>query len=523
MPSSRQFEKLVDEAPDPSEILSTTHLSLDPVKWATQTRILNGKPMSFEDRNYLVQMMRDQATVKLIHKGRQTEISEMLVNDGLRFGWQYPETSIMYISDIASHAYTFSNDRVRDNAILNSEVMQKIANPKNHTTQKLTLENGSKMRFFSAFGDFNIARSYPVDYLILDEVQSMNLTNVGNIIENLAHSKHKKITAVGTGGIEGDDWEKWYLEGTEFQYDLQSKSWIAKYPNAEIHSYHLPQTIVPWITPDEIEKKRIKYSPSNFLREVMGLSAKGEEMPITNAMVEFLLDKNKSFKQPHQVNRSRGPVGVSFDWGGGTKSWTVGGVYQVVDADIPIIEAINIIPILDLDVAEQARKAINLTENYDPDFLTADVGGGTYQVQEMEKHFGNFLKKVQYITTLSPPWNLKEYYSQNLIKINRTYSLEALFDLIKRPGVINGHKIPRLQIPFKDETKIDFIFEHYTSLFGKETRNSTGQKIIVYDKHPEKKSDALMNLNYFLIGYNAWKNNKGSNASPIIGNFGSEL
>ena len=94
------------------------------------------KPMSFEDREFLIQIMRDKAKIRLIHKGRQLEISEMLVNDALMFGWQYPETSIMYISDIASHAYTFSNDRVRDNAIKNSEVMQKIANPKNHTTQK---------------------------------------------------------------------------------------------------------------------------------------------------------------------------------------------------------------------------------------------------------------------------------------------------------------------------------------------------------------------------------------------------
>lgn len=523
MPTQREFEKLVTEAPDPSEILSTINLSLDPVRWAEQTRILNGDPMSFVDRLYLVQLMRDPARIKLIHKGRQTEISEWLVNDALMFAWRYPETSVMYISDIASHAYTFSNDRVRDGAIKNSEVMQKIANPKNHTTQKLVLENGSKIRFFSAFGDFNISRSFPVDYLILDEIQSMNLTQKANIIENLAHSKHKKITAVGTGGLEGDDWEKWYLEGTEFKWNQQTKSWIPDNPLATIHSYHLPQTIVPWITPDEIAEKKRTYSPSDFLREVMGVSAKGEEVPITEKIVSFLLDQNKSFKLPNQVDRSRGPVGVSFDWGGGTKSWTIGGVYQVVNPDIPIIEAINIVPILDSDVAEQARKAINLVENYDPDFLSADVGGGTYQVQELERHFGDFFKKIQYITTLSPPWNLSEYYSKNLIKINRTFSLESLFDLMKRPAILSGHTVPRIQIPASDEQKIDYLFEHYTSLFGKETRNSSGEKIIVYDKHPDKKSDALMNLNYFNIGYNAWKNNKPTNARPKISNFGNQI
>lgn len=523
MPSSRQFEKLVDEAPDPSEILSTTNLSLDPVKWATQTRILNGKPMSFEDRLYLVQLMRDPARIKLIHKGRQTEISEWLVNDALMFAWKYPETSVMYISDIASHAYTFSNDRVRDNAINNSEVMQKIANPKNHTTQKLTLENGSKIRFFSAFGDFNISRSFPVDYLIFDEIQSMNLTQKANIIENLAHSKYKKITAVGTGGLEGDDWEKWYMQGTEFYWDQQSKSWIAKNPHATIHSYHLPQTIVPWITANEIEEKRSTYSPSDFLREVMGLAAKGEEIPITKLIVESLLDKNKSFKLPNEVDRTRGPVGVSFDWGGGTKSWTIGGVYQVVDADIPIIEAINIIPILDTVLDEQARKAINLTENYDPDFLVADAGGGTQQVQKLSEHFGNFLKTVSFMTRLRPPWKLDDYHTKNEIKINRTHSLERLFGLMQQPAIIEGHKIPRIQIPAKDETKIDFLFEHYTSLFAKETRSALGEKITVYDKQPTKKSDALMNLNYFIIGYDAWKTNKSNGASPIIGDFGSRI
>jgi len=523
MPSTRQFEKLVDEAPDPSEILSTTHLSLDPVKWALQTRILYGEPFSFKNKDYLTQLMRDQARIKLIHKGRQTELSEWLVNDALFFGWKYPETSIMYISDTASHAYTFSNDRVRDNALLNSKEMQKIANPKNHTTQKLVLENGSKIRFFSAFGNFNISRSFPVDYLIFDEIQSIDLRQKANIIENLAHSVHKKITAVGTGGLEGDDWEKWYLQGTEFEFDQHSKSWIAKNPHATIHSYHLPQTIVPWIPAEEIEEKRRTYPPSDFLREVMGVAAKGEEMPITRLMVEYILDKNKSFKQPNQVDRSRGPIGISFDWGGGTKSWTIGGVYQITDETIPIIEAINIIPILDQDVSEQVRKAINLTENYDPDFLTVDAGGGTYQVQEMERHFGNLLKKVQFMSRPSQPWKLDDYFTQNVIKIDRTFSLEMLFDLIKRPAIIQGHKIPRIQIPFKDELKMDWIFEHYTSLYGKETRTSTGHKITIYEKHPEKKSDGLMNLNYLNIGYNAWKNNKAGDVTPIIGDFGNRF
>jgi len=397
--------------------------------------------------------------------------------------------------------------------------MRKIANPKNHTTTKLSLENGSIIRFFSAFGDFNIARSYPVDYLILDEIQSMNLTKIANIMENLAHSIHKKITAVGTGGIQGDGWEKWYLEGTEFSWDSHSKSWIAKNPNATIHSYHFPQTLASWISAKEIEEKRAKYSPSDFLREVMGLAAKGEEVPITHSIVELLLDKNKHFRLPDQVDRTRGPVGISFDWGGGTKSWTVGGVYQVVDRNIPIIEAINIIPILDTDLAEQARKAINLVNHYSPDFLTVDAGGGTFQVQEMEREFGGLMKKVHFMTRPGNPWKLDDYYSKNIITIDRTFSLERLFDLMKRPYISNNIKIPRIQIPAKDTKKTDWLFEHYTSLFGKETRSSTGQKIVIYEKHPEKKSDGLLNLNYFYIGYMAYKNNNTSNTAPIIGNF----
>ena len=521
MPTTREFEKLVQSAADPAEILDTKNLSLDPVTWTEQTRILFGKTFSFKQREFLFRIMRDDAKEILIHKGRQMEISELLANMSLYFAWRYPESSVMYISDIASHAYTFSNDRIKDQAIKNSDIMQKIAQLKNHTTTKLTLENGSKIRFFSAFGDFQQARSYPVDFLILDEVQSMNLQNVANIRENLAHSKHKKLIAVGTGPIEGDEWEKWYKRGTEYNFHKTKKKWTAKNPQARIHSYWVPQTIAPWITKQELADKQEEYTPAEYQREVLGLAAKGDEIPITEAIVSSLMLKDEYLKQPKDIDRTQGPVGVSYDWGGGKISWTIAAAYQVINEKVPIIKMLNILPILDELPEDRAKKAINFAYNYDPDFMGMDAGGGAYEVSRMAAEFGPLVKKISYMARPSKPWKLEHYHSDNLITIDRTYSLEHLFDLMKRPYFTDGFSIPRLQIPAANENKIDFLFEHYTALYAIEPRkNVLNKNRLIYEKSVDKKSDALMNLNYFYIAWQAWKEKHAAKLNVSTGTIG---
>ena len=61
----------------------------DPVQWATTVRRLRREPFTFDGRDYLHQLYRDDAKEVYVMKGRQTEISEMLVNKMLYNGHRY--------------------------------------------------------------------------------------------------------------------------------------------------------------------------------------------------------------------------------------------------------------------------------------------------------------------------------------------------------------------------------------------------------------------------------------------------
>ena len=73
----------------------------------------------------------------------------------------------------------------------------------------------------------------------------------------MSHSKHKRLIGVGTGDYQETQWyQRWHL-GQQFKWDTESKSWIMQNQDGDpnIHSYHIPQHIVPWIAEEEIKQK----------------------------------------------------------------------------------------------------------------------------------------------------------------------------------------------------------------------------------------------------------------------------
>jgi len=310
-------------------------LSQDPVLWSTQTRYLKGKPFSFIDRDYLLQIYRDLVKEMYIAKGRQTELTEYLVNWLLHMLWKFPGTIGLYVAARGSQTSKFSNLRVKEWALQASTILQKIAPVRNHTATVLALANSSKLYFHSAWEGYEEARSIPADFIAMDEIQSQDVSKIDVLKAAMDHSKYKMLRGVGTGSDMETAWQKLWDSGTRFKWDTKSKSWIAENPTAEVHSYYIPQTIVPWITAKEIEKKSEKMTKRLFITEVLGTWFRGAKKPITEAMMRDCFNNNLSMLAPEEIDYNLGPIYFGNDWGGGERAYTVPYFWQCIDLKTP--------------------------------------------------------------------------------------------------------------------------------------------------------------------------------------------
>ncbi|MEK6527289.1 MAG: hypothetical protein AABZ36_00180, partial [Nitrospirota bacterium] len=249
----------------PKVIDNSKELSDDIVIWTQEVRVLNGKPFSFKNRDYLLPIYRDEAKEIYIAKGRQTEITEFALNWLLFKLANNSGTVGLYISDRDSHTSKFSKLRLKDRAIVQSKILQSIIPLNKHSSTTQPFANGSVLYMHSAWGEFDQARSIPADFVVVDEIQSVNVNEIDVLQEALSHSNFGYMIGIGTGSEEGSDWNKLWATGNQSSWDVNSKSWIPKRPEiTDIHSYHLPQTNVPWITPEDIEKKRLKMTKRRF-------------------------------------------------------------------------------------------------------------------------------------------------------------------------------------------------------------------------------------------------------------------
>ncbi|HJU13639.1 MAG TPA: hypothetical protein VJ792_04210 [Candidatus Nitrosotalea sp.] len=490
-----QLETTFHKQDDVSKILSE-----DPVKWSEQVRILRGEPLSFSNRDYLLPLYRDTSKEIYIVKGRQTEGTEFTLNWLLFNLWHNPGTVGLYLSDRDSHTSKFSTLRLRDWAIRTSPVLSKLVPIGERNVSVQPFANGSVLFMHSAWNQFDQARSVPADFTVVDEIQSVDLKEIDVLRETLSHSKHGRLIGIGTGSDEGSDWHRIWSSGNQMYWDSQSNSWIPKRPESEIHSYHLPQTIVPWITAEEIEKKREKMTERRFVTEVIGWWHKGVQKPITEKDVRNLFDQNISFVHPENVDHGKGPVYLGVDWGL-TNAFTVAWVWQLIDAKGPIFKVLYVGKLEEPSVEKQFLAIKYIVEKYNVTKAMLDAGAGTYQTQKLEETFADRTVKCYYMTRPQNPLNMERLDSENLITVDRTFAIDTIIDLIKRPYMKNGFAIPRIQIPAREPSKVEWLVDHFTIIEASNVNLQSGQNYPRYVHDEEEPDDALHACVY---AYLAW-------------------
>src|SRR6185312_3549492 len=481
----------------------------DIVKFVEKFRIIKGKLFSFKDREYLYEMYRDPAKEKYIVKGRQTEITEFAINWLLYQLLTHPNSVGLYASDRDQHVKVFSRDRLRKGAIWNSKLLRSFVKEENERYVEFT--NGSVLHMISGWDDFEEARSLAVDFAVIDEIQSLNVSAIPVLRESLSKSEYGLLTVIGTGSDYGDDWWQMWHRGSQKEWNSQTKKWDAKNPESDgISSYRISQYMVPDISNVEIEKKKKGSPPRYIATEIEGQWHKGARRPLTTKEMMTLFDRNLDLTPAEEVNHNL-PIYVGIDWGGGTQAHTVVWIWKLVNENVPRFKLLHLEKIDDPSTENQADRAIELIRRFEVDQVVMDAGGGTRQVEKLSKTFGSRIFKVNYRYDAANPVEI--FRKEHRLNCDRTWIIETIIDLIKRPEPNANYPdgIPKIHLPYKDPEKTEWIIDNFTCIEA-ETSNAGGKEFVKY-VHPESMpDDALHAAGY---AYLAWVVHQGQGWSWV--------
>lgn len=479
------------------------NLSDDIVTWTKQVRKLEGQPFSFENREYLLPIYRDPSKEIYIVKSRQMEITEFALNWLLFLLTKNPNTVGLYTTDRKDHVSAFSKLRLHQRGIDQSEKLQKliILGQGNESWQPFL--NGSNLFMYSAWGDFESARSFPVDFAVIDEAQSIDAGKIPVLKETMAKSRFGRLLVIGTGSEEGDDWWKLWHMGDQKEWDLQSKSWVAKKLENFNHasSYHVTQHMASSLAAEKIEQKRKEYSPRLYANEVEGLWYKGTRKPLVPSEIEFLFDRNISLLSPDEVDHNFGHLFLGVDWGGGEKAFTIPWIWQCLDMATPRFRLIYVSKINERSTEKQADMIAELVDQYKIEQGVMDAGGGTRQVEKLSNRYAHRMIKCSYMVRPEDP--VEYVYPENRIAVDRTWAIETIIDLITRPetntAIPNG--VPRIFIPAKEIQKIQWLVDNFTCIEAESVDLQSGKKYTRFIHPSECPDDALHACVYAYLAY----------------------
>ena len=501
---------------DIRDILAT----VDPVSWTESRRILKGEPFSFEDRAYLLQPYRDDYPHLIFMKGRQVEMSEFSMNWLLRKLDQFPYTTGLHAFPRATQAQRFSKQRLSA-AIKDSPYISKWNDDRNSELmmrkfQKEPLDNGLIPYNFYILGATwesrkdtvgDASRGTTLDFIVYDERQD-HPNDVETVLgEGASHSKYKHTLTLGTPklpGIQFDlQWEAsnkmyWHVtckkcgreapitmenileteaESGEYYYgcpecreplDRQNGRWLETNPqkHPEYHGYHINQLMVPWITANEIMRKKnsVSYPRRRLYNEVLGESYGGDDIPITIAMLE------ECAQNDYRLGETNGEVlFAGIDWG--AKSWCYLQNKQHRLIDLHVSDS--------TDPRKHVGEIVRFLSKYKKQVkkIVCDAGPDITRFYSLrdECRAAGLTSEVYACYYATPPaktetqWNEKE----GNVTVGRSEAIERVIDEIHDGKlVLPGHDM--------NIERVDTMVEHFTNIAAEKAETKSGNQFIIY-------------------------------------------
>jgi hypothetical protein len=305
---------------------------------------------------------------------------------------------------------------------------------------------------------------------------------------------------------------------------------ITRPDNSDRHGYHISQLMAPWIAlsksdavklykklpEDSLEGKQTDPNTSynDYVKHALAGWTKGDIKPFPRDLLYKLIDKRLSFQRPDQVDYSLGDLYLGADWGGGNRS--VKWIYQVTNEQIPVFRLINAKRIETKDVNKQFLDVSEWMDDYSIKQAVVDGGGGTHQVQELERRYGERCKKFFYLKRPGEPTaknsaEERDWNSKNMWQYDKTWLMDRVKDLMSRPHMEGTQLINKIVLPGADMEKLEWIFDQFGNETTEKIKMSTGEYYTRYftpdkDKKPD---DALQAQNFAIVAWDLGRS-KGS-------------
>jgi len=510
-------QKLVDEqlAKAPQEGLPRLEKGFIP--WSLQCRpVIKGEPNRLKYIPMILEVAKDLHPFIFLFWARQwgktTHFASVLAH-GASTNNNYDQT---YINFELEALKTFSDNKFRKDVFSVfplSEYIQGIS--RWGSMSKVALKTGSTVDMITSLRNWGHAQGKSNKKIVIDEGQDHDWTGWFNLRETQADTMGDTLIG-GVGGYEDTHWDRLWKSTNQMEWifdhseeykgypnmswrrelerncfdenglvydqamlDALAGEWTPEAPrNFSRHGYHLTQLQnprIPLLEVDAIElyhvppefsiEAKLKdpdYTQSEYRRYVLCENVTGEKKPITEKMMFALMDKNSGFTPSNKVNHEIGEVYVGADWGGGPR--TVVWVWQCLNDAIPIFKLLFAVKLEGQTSDEQYHTVRNIIDAYEAKQAVVDAGGGTHQVEQLQRYFGPRCIRNYYMRRPARPLAIttaekKKHNKHNLYEIDKTYSLDAIVDLIK----IHGPTGPRIILPAKIYPEIEWIIKQFVN------------------------------------------------------------
>lgn len=478
---------------------------------------INGKPFSFEGREYLRKVYDSKHTSIILKAGRQVEKSTTLAGRMLAYAFLIPHFQQLYVSPSAEQTRRFTSQKLNE-FINNSPIFKEVMlGPKSvQRVFEKTFSNSSRIILSYALLSADRIRGTSADALYLDEIQDMIVENIPVIEETMSHSQHKHRIYVGTPKhlqtaieyywnlstqtewvVKCDACNHWNVlteanispsglicEKCGAKLNKQNGTWADMVKDAPFKGLRLPQLIMSWITWDEIWRKYNEYPREQFYNEVLALPFSSATNILTVEDLVKASGTHPNFYKYDPVFTYNQPTYMGVDWSTSavdTGSYTAVAIGTFLQGKFVVLHLERFVG-LDADIGNAIKKIIDLAREFRVQLIGADwgvgSGGANATIRSALGHFESL-------------WEF--YYSSNqkeLVKwdnkglkfiVNRTSTLTNLFLRMKDGSI----RMPKF-------TEWQHLSEDFLNLFA----DYNTQNVLFYNKMPGKPDDLVHALNF---------------------------
>lgn len=453
------------------------------------------KPFSFDKREYLIPLYRDNSQRIIIVKSRQMEITEYAVNMLLYWCLKRPGIYV-YTQPTLSKVARFSKDRLRKQ-ILRSKVLKQFLGE----CDVKRIEFGESIIYlYCAYGEMDTLRGIPADAVIMDEVQDMNIGALAVAEEMLSHSDFKRMWLIGTPKEAGSKFEELWNLSDKKEWDKEKKMWIPTNVDRETFysGYHITQKLAlgNWMTEEEIERKRKTYTKQRFVNEVLGEFYSGVGRPVS---FEDIWKCFTPFIRKGVLEKGRNYY-AGIDWGVGKKAYTVFTLLSPYPKEPPDTYYYDVVYIQRIDypeVMQHVEECKRLIQKFNPIAVGCDIGMAYVQNQELFKTFGSIIVNIQYINRPEKVFETSPSTFGTFVKVDRTTYIDLLYDKISK-------QLLRIYDESDSDMK-DWIINNLLAEYPEFEELPSGRRIKKWVHDSEQTDDLLHSIIYAMIAFETRK------------------